>query len=82
VREFHHCQLDTILKDRGGFSEPIIAGVLKDVLHGLKALHEAKFLHRDVKASEIIISAKGVAKLSRYPKIMGIHQQISHTIGL
>jgi serine/threonine protein kinase len=82
VREFHRCSLDTILKDRGAFTEPIIAGVLQDVLHGLKALHEVNLLHRDVKAAEIIISAKGVAKLSRYPKIRLILQQISHTIRL
>lgn len=40
--------------------------ILKDVLNGLEYLHSNNYVHRDVKAANILINAEGVAKLGDF----------------
>jgi serine/threonine-protein kinase OSR1/STK39 len=42
------------------FSDEIIATILKCTLEALKYLHEHGMIHRDIKASETLLFAKGV----------------------
>lgn len=57
-------------------NEDEIAAILHCVVTGLVYLHAHKVLHRDVKASNILLSADGVAKLADF----GVSAQLSHTI--
>ena len=37
--------------------------MMGQLIHGLKALHDMKILHRDIKSANIFLCANGVAKL-------------------
>ena len=50
-------------KDKTGFSEQEIWQYLIQILRGLKALHDKKILHRDIKAANILIGSAGEAKI-------------------
>lgn len=45
------------------FEEPIIWKFASDMLLGLKALHDKKILHRDLKGANVFISEEGALKL-------------------
>ncbi|KAJ8553545.1 hypothetical protein K7X08_024223 [Anisodus acutangulus] len=49
-----------------GFEEIVIATVLREVLKGLEYLHHHGFIHRDVKAGNILIDARGGIKLGDF----------------
>ncbi|XP_070053763.1 serine/threonine-protein kinase BLUS1 isoform X1 [Nicotiana tomentosiformis] len=49
-----------------GFEETVIATVLREVLKGLEYLHHHGFIHRDVKAGNILIDSRGGIKLGDF----------------
>jgi len=51
----------------GGFtSEPIIAAILQGALAGLAYMHKNNYIHRDVKAGNILLSSTGVPQLADF----------------
>ena len=48
----------------GGMAEEETVRVMKDVLAGLQALHEAGLVHRDVKPDNVLLTADGAAKVT------------------
>ncbi|KAJ8560637.1 hypothetical protein K7X08_022497 [Anisodus acutangulus] len=49
-----------------GFKEVVIATVLREALKGLEYLHDHGYIHRDVKAGNILIDSQGGIKLGDY----------------
>ncbi|KAK9922881.1 hypothetical protein M0R45_031320 [Rubus argutus] len=49
-----------------GFEEVVIATILRDILKGLEYLHHHGHIHRDVKAGNILIDARGAIKLGDF----------------
>ncbi len=72
--------LDMHLANRGGrLQEPEAAQILMMILDGLKAIHEASLLHRDVKPQNIFITKDGTVKLIDFGSArtdMGRHSQV------
>ncbi|VFQ87260.1 unnamed protein product [Cuscuta campestris] len=49
-----------------GFEEVVIATILREILKGLEYLHHHGHIHRDVKAGNILIDARGGIKLGDF----------------
>ncbi|MCD7459018.1 hypothetical protein HAX54_039814 [Datura stramonium] len=49
-----------------GFKEAVIATVLREVLKALEYLHDHGYIHRDVKAGNILIDSRGGIKLGDF----------------
>ncbi|XP_009628098.1 uncharacterized protein [Nicotiana tomentosiformis] len=67
-----------------GLGEVVIATVLREVLKGLEYLHDHGYIHRDVKAGNILIDSRGGIKLgdfgvSAYLFDSGDRQRIRNT---
>lgn len=58
--------LDDVLLDlEAGLPENQIQAITRQLLEGLAHLHENNVIHRDMKAGNVLLTAKGVVKLSK-----------------
>jgi hypothetical protein len=55
--------LRRLLRDRGSLPVPEAFEVSLQVLDGLRAIHEAGVIHRDLKATNIMVDDRGIARL-------------------
>ncbi|EXB55541.1 Serine/threonine-protein kinase fray2 [Morus notabilis] len=60
-----------------GLSEPCIAVVLRETLNALSYLHDQGYLHRDIKAGNILIDSNGSVKLADFGVSASIHESNS-----
>eukprot|EP01012_Entosiphon_sulcatum_P046267 TRINITY_DN6208_c0_g1_i1.p1 TRINITY_DN6208_c0_g1~~TRINITY_DN6208_c0_g1_i1.p1 ORF type:complete len:617 (+),score=67.14 TRINITY_DN6208_c0_g1_i1:26-1876(+) len=58
--------LEALLRKFGTFSEAVVHVYTGQILHGLEYLHAHNILHRDIKASNILVNQQGVIKLSDF----------------
>lgn len=58
--------VDSLLAVCGTFEETVIRSYAQQVASGLAYLHEQKIMHRDIKGGNVLVSEKGVAKLSDF----------------
>jgi serine/threonine protein kinase len=64
-----HCPFDisaVTLRRRAPLPLPVARRVLLDVVAGLAFIHDRGVLHRDLKASNVMVAADGVAKLADF----------------
>lgn len=55
-----------LLEKFDSFSESLVRYYTKQMLEGLRYLHDKRIIHRDIKAANILISTEGVAKLADF----------------
>jgi serine/threonine protein kinase len=64
--EYCNCGSLTNYIANRGFEEPVLAAVCKQVLLGLQFLHNAKIVHRDMKASNILWTSNGDIRIADF----------------
>ena len=58
--------IKNIVEQFGGINERLIRKYTKQILLGLKYLHDNKIIHRDIKCANILIGDKGIIKLTDF----------------
>jgi eukaryotic-like serine/threonine-protein kinase len=58
--------LKEYMRGRGQLSPDDAARIMRDVLRGLHAIHEAGIVHRDVKPQNVLVDPSGTAKISDF----------------
>ncbi|PKU75678.1 mitogen-activated protein kinase kinase 9-like [Dendrobium catenatum] len=59
--------LESLLARRGvPFPESAIAGIARQVLHGLSYLHSQKIVHRDIKPGNLLVNTAGEIKIADF----------------
>jgi serine/threonine protein kinase len=56
--------LSDIIEQFGVFPETLAATYIQQVLMGLDFLHKRNIVHKDIKASNVLVSKDGTAKLA------------------
>ncbi|KAE8709651.1 Mitogen-activated protein kinase kinase 9 [Hibiscus syriacus] len=68
--------LDTLLRNKGTFSEPGLAHITRQILKGLSYLHSHKITHRDLKPSNLLVNKKMEVKIADF----GVSKIMSRTL--
>ncbi|KAE8712485.1 Mitogen-activated protein kinase kinase 7 [Hibiscus syriacus] len=68
--------LDTVLRNKGTFSEPELAHITRQILKGLSYLHSHKIIHRDLKPSNLLVNKKMEVKIADF----GVSKIMSRTL--
>lgn len=58
--------ISSCLKSYGKFDEPLVQYITRQILEGLKYLHENGILHRDLKADNLLLEIDGTCKISDF----------------
>ena len=58
--------IKSMIEQFGGFNEILIRKYTKQILSGLKYLHDKKIIHRDIKCANILIGNGGIIKLTDF----------------
>ncbi|MEX2426065.1 MAG: protein kinase [Thermomicrobiaceae bacterium] len=58
--------LKEYMRGQGQLSPAEAARIMRDVLQGLQAIHEAGIIHRDVKPQNVLVDPNGTAKISDF----------------
>ena len=58
--------IKNMVEQFGGFNERLIRKYTKQILIGLKYLHDNKIIHRDIKCANLLIGDKGTIKLTDF----------------
>jgi len=61
--EYCEYDLKSILNSNVNFSMPQIKFIMKQLIRGLKILHENWIIHRDLKTSNILLNNRGIIKI-------------------
>jgi serine/threonine protein kinase len=63
---------------QGPLPEPVLAFAVKQIVTGLAQLHDARKVHRDIKAGNVLCDSSGNVKISDF----GLTKQLSATSDL
>jgi len=55
-----------LFKNRVKFTQPEIKCIMKQLIEGVKYLHNRKIFHRDIKSANILLNDKGDVKLADF----------------
>jgi serine/threonine protein kinase len=64
-----------LLNNYGAFEEALVCHFCRQILTGLKYLHEREIIHRDIKGANILVDNKGGIKISDF----GISKKVENS---
>ncbi|KII88391.1 hypothetical protein PLICRDRAFT_124700 [Plicaturopsis crispa FD-325 SS-3] len=58
--------ITSLLRDYGSFEEPLVRNFVRQMLEGLKYLHDRDIIHRHIKGANVLVNSSGCVKLSDF----------------